>query len=51
MGQTQTITENLIPEAIDTVQVEIMKHSKVFQEIGSLSYEEFQTCLQGLNEL
>lgn len=51
MGQTQTITEHLIPEAIDTVQVEIMKHSKVLQEIGSLTYEDFQKCLLELNEL
>ncbi|CAD7089793.1 unnamed protein product [Hermetia illucens] len=51
MGQTQSITENLIPNTLDTVQFEVIKHARVLSEIGQLSYEDFQKCLQELNEL
>lgn len=51
MGQTQSITENLIPNTLDTVQFEVIKHARVLSEIGQLTYEDFQKCLQELNEL
>lgn len=51
MGQNQSITDNVIPDTVDTLQIQVVKHAKVFSEIGLLSYEDFKQCLEGLNAL
>lgn len=51
MGQNQSVADNLIPGTVDHLHLTLMKHTKVFSEIGSLTYEEFQKCLKELNEL
>lgn len=51
MGQTNSITETLIPDTVDTVNYEVRKHAKILSELTTLSYDEFQKCLSELNEL
>uniref|UniRef100_A0A0K8TM66 RING finger protein 141 n=1 Tax=Tabanus bromius TaxID=304241 RepID=A0A0K8TM66_TABBR len=51
MGQNQSIPENIIPDTVDTLHIEVLKHARVFSEIGLLTYEHFRKCLDALNEL
>ena len=53
MGQSSSV-ENLKPNTegvVDNIQIQVMKHTKVFSEIGLLSYEDFKKCLTELNNL
>ncbi|GAB0091403.1 RING finger protein 141 [Sergentomyia squamirostris] len=52
MGQNSSLPDQLMHnKVVDKVHLEIVKHAKVFTEIGQLSYEEFQECVRDLNEL
>lgn len=51
MGQGQSITETVIPETVDAVHMEVVRHAKVLSEINALSYEDFKSCLENLNTL
>ncbi|PSN53610.1 RING finger protein 141 [Blattella germanica] len=50
MGQS-TSSENVIPETVENIQEEIVRHARVFSEIAALTYEDFQACLGKLNTL
>lgn len=50
MGQSNSISE-AIPETVEQINYEVKKHAKVFSEIGTLNYDDFQKCLSELNEL
>lgn len=49
MGQTQSLTDSLLD--VDSVHMQVVRHTKVLSEINSLTYEEFKTCLDNLNTL
>lgn len=49
MGQSQSLTDSL-PD-VDSVHMQLVRHTKVLSEINSLTYEEFKTCLDNLNTL
>ncbi|TMW48200.1 hypothetical protein DOY81_006712 [Sarcophaga bullata] len=49
MGQAQSLTDAL-PD-VDSVHMQVVRHTKVLSEINSLTYEEFKTCLDNLNTL
>uniref|UniRef100_A0A1B0DBE7 Uncharacterized protein n=1 Tax=Phlebotomus papatasi TaxID=29031 RepID=A0A1B0DBE7_PHLPP len=52
MGQNSSIPDQLMQnKVVNNVHLEIVKHAKVFTEIGQLSYDEFQECVRDLNEL
>lgn len=53
MGQTAGTpsTESIIEDTVGSIQYEIRKHVQNLNEIGSLTYEEFNSCLNNLNEL
>ncbi|XP_018800151.1 PREDICTED: RING finger protein 141-like [Bactrocera latifrons] len=51
MGQVQSISDSSLPETVDAVHMQVIRHAKVLSEINSLSYEEFKACLDNLNEL
>ncbi|XP_059609473.1 RING finger protein 141-like [Phlebotomus argentipes] len=52
MGQNSSIPDQLMHnKVVDNVHLEIVKHTKVFTEIGQLTYDEFQECVRDLNEL
>lgn len=51
MGQNQSFSDNVIPDTVDTLQMQVVKHAKVFSEIGLLTYEDFKQCLEDLNAL
>lgn len=54
MGQTintPMVSENVIEDTVDTIQYEIKKHAQNLMGIGSLTYEEFNSCLSSLNDL
>lgn len=50
MGQSNSLSE-AIPETVEQLNYEVKKHAKVFSEIGTLNYDDFQKCLSELNEL
>lgn len=50
MGQSNSISE-AIAETVEQLNYEVKKHAKVFSEIGTLNYDDFQKCLAELNEL
>lgn len=50
MGQSNSLSE-AIPETVEQFNYEVKKHAKVFSEIGTLNYDDFQKCLSELNEL
>uniref|UniRef100_A0A1I8MBI1 RING finger protein 141 n=1 Tax=Musca domestica TaxID=7370 RepID=A0A1I8MBI1_MUSDO len=49
MGQAQSLAYSL-PD-VDSVHMQVVRHTKVLSEINSLTYEEFKTCLGNLNAL
>lgn len=49
MGQAQSLADSL-PD-VDSVHMQVVRHTKVLSEINSLTYEEFKTCLGNLNAL
>ncbi|XP_023298405.2 RING finger protein 141-like [Lucilia cuprina] len=49
MGQNQSLTDSL-PD-VDSVHMQVVRHTKVLSEINSLTYEDFKTCLDNLNTL
>lgn len=51
MGQVQSISDSTIPDAVDAVHMQVIRHAKVLSEINSLTYEDFKACLDNLNEL
>lgn len=53
MGQTAGTpsSESVIEDTVDTIQYEIRKHAQSLKEINSLTYEEFNSCLNNLNDL
>lgn len=51
MGQSTSTCKDFIPDTVDSVQFQIKKHNKIFQDLNSLTYEEFLTNLEELNEL
>lgn len=53
MGQTigTTSPEAVLEDTVDTIHYEFKKHTQALMEIGSLTYEEFNTCLSRLNDL
>uniref|UniRef100_W8BR43 RING finger protein 141 n=1 Tax=Ceratitis capitata TaxID=7213 RepID=W8BR43_CERCA len=51
MGQVQSINDSTIPDTVDVVHMQMVRHAKVLSEINSLSYDEFKACLDNLNEL
>lgn len=56
MGQsvaTPSTTESgsIIEDTVDTINYEIRKHAQSLKEINSLTYEEFNSCLNNLNDL
>lgn len=51
MGQSSSSCKDFIPDAVDNVQFQIKKHTKIFSEINSMNYEEFMKSLEELNEL
>lgn len=50
MGQARS-SDIVIPETVENIQEEICRHARVFSEIASLTYEDFQSCLGKLNTL
>ncbi|XP_055371120.1 RING finger protein 141-like [Condylostylus longicornis] len=50
MGQTGS-HDNTTNNVVDDLQIELIKHAKIFSEIGALSYDDFKKCLEELNEL
>jgi len=50
MGQQKSLMDT-VPDTIDVLQYEIMKHKKSLTEIKNLSYDELKKCLQELNDL
>ena len=51
MGQAQSTSECAITDALDAAHMQVVRHAKVLSEINSLTYEDFKTCLNALNEL
>ncbi|XP_067641970.1 RING finger protein 141-like [Eurosta solidaginis] len=51
MGQIQSISDSTIPDTVDAVHMQVIRHAKVLSEINSLTYEEFKTGLDNLNAL
>lgn len=55
MGQVNSSNssspEHLIPETVSVIQDEVIRQARVITEIATLSYEDFQQCLEQLNEL
>ncbi|XP_053950245.1 RING finger protein 141-like [Anastrepha ludens] len=51
MGQVQSISDCTIPDTVDAVHMQVVRHAKVLSEINSLSYEDFKACLDSLNAL
>uniref|UniRef100_A0A1L8DT47 RING finger protein 141 n=1 Tax=Nyssomyia neivai TaxID=330878 RepID=A0A1L8DT47_9DIPT len=52
MGQSTSIPDQLVHnKVIDSVHLEIVKHTKVLSEITKLTYEDFRECVRDLNEL
>lgn len=52
MGQSSSSScKDFIPDTVDNVQFQIKKHSKIFSDLNSLTYEEFQKSLEELNDL
>ncbi|XP_073831483.1 RING finger protein 141-like isoform X2 [Musca autumnalis] len=49
MGQAQSLADSL-PD-VDSVHMQLVRHTKVLSEMNSLTYEEFKTCLGNLNAL
>ncbi|XP_075154783.1 RING finger protein 141-like isoform X1 [Haematobia irritans] len=49
MGQAHSLADSL-PD-VDSVHMQVVRHTKVLSEINSLTYEEFKTCLGNLNAL
>lgn len=49
MGQGHSFADSL-PD-VDSVHMQVVRHTKVLTEINSLTYEEFKTCLDNLNTL
>jgi len=50
MGQAGS-SDTKIPETVENIQEEICRQARVFSEIASLTYEDFQSCLAKLNAL
>ncbi|KAJ9585215.1 hypothetical protein L9F63_002978 [Diploptera punctata] len=50
MGQSSS-SESVIPETVENIQEEIVRHARIFSEIAALTYEDFQSCLGKLNTL
>ncbi|GFG28355.1 hypothetical protein Cfor_07767 [Coptotermes formosanus] len=50
MGQSGS-SDSVIPEKVENIQEEICRHARIFSEIASLTYEDFQACLGKLNAL
>ncbi|XP_021926613.1 RING finger protein 141-like isoform X2 [Zootermopsis nevadensis] len=50
MGQAGS-SDNVIPETVENIQEDICRHARVFSEIASLTYQDFQSCLGKLNTL
>lgn len=51
MGQSTSSCKDFIPDTIDNVQFQIKKHGKIFTDINSINYEEFQKNLEEINDL
>lgn len=53
MGQTvgTPSSESMIGSTVDTIQYEFGKHAQALKEIRSISYEDFNKCLNELNDL
>jgi hypothetical protein len=49
MGQsTSNVYKDVLPDAL---QFQIAKHSKILSELSDLTYDDFQKCVDELNEL
>jgi hypothetical protein len=51
MGQSSSACKDFTVDTVDNVQFQFKKHSKIFQDINSLTYEEFLKSLEELNDL
>lgn len=49
MGQSHSLAESL-PD-VDSVHMQVVRHTKVLSEINSLTYDDFKNCLGNLNAL
>lgn len=49
MGQNQSF--DIIPDTVETVKDEIKRNAKLFNEISSMSYDDFLKSLRELNAL
>lgn len=52
MGQnSSSACKDFIPDTLDTIQFQIRKHSKIFSDLNDLTYENFKSSIEELNEL
>jgi hypothetical protein len=51
MGTTTSSAKDFVPNAVDSVQFQITKHTKILSELNNLTFEELEECLKEINEL
>jgi hypothetical protein len=51
MGQTSSCAKDFVPDAVDTVQFQITKHTKILSELNNLTLQDLEESLREINEL
>lgn len=51
MGQSSSCAKDFVPDAVETVQFQIQKHTRILSELNNLTFEELEECLKEINDL